>query len=122
MRLSFLKACENVYRAVFPVFSKGLSTTNGPLSINETNKRRLLYRAVNRGTIENGTILGDFVRVNIDGMSHEDLSEFETILDMDDVDLFRWLSSEDSPPVSIEKLEVFKRLRAFTNAFSLQRE
>ncbi|WP_240782606.1 succinate dehydrogenase assembly factor 2 [Roseococcus sp. SYP-B2431] len=61
-------------------------------------QRRMLFRALHRGTKECDLMLGGFVRRNIADFSGPELAELERILEMPDVDLTDWLSGRRPVP------------------------
>ncbi|MCW8084070.1 succinate dehydrogenase assembly factor 2 [Roseococcus sp. MDT2-1-1] len=60
--------------------------------------RRLLFRALHRGTKECDLMLGGFVRRHLAALSPPELDELEAILEMPDVDLTDWLSGRRPIP------------------------
>jgi antitoxin CptB len=62
-------------------------------------RRRLLFRALHRGTKECDLMIGGFVRRHLAGFTDAELDELEGILELPDVDLADWLSGRrDMPP------------------------
>ncbi|WP_340643263.1 FAD assembly factor SdhE [Roseococcus thiosulfatophilus] len=61
-------------------------------------QRRLLFRALHRGTKECDLMLGGFVRRHIATLDAAALEELEAILEMPDVDLADWLSGRRPIP------------------------
>lgn len=61
-------------------------------------QRRLLFRALHRGTRECDLMLGGFVRRHIASLDAAALEELEAILEMPDVDLADWLSGRRPIP------------------------
>lgn len=60
--------------------------------------RRLLFRALHRGTKECDLMLGGFVRRHLPALTALELDELEAILEMPDVDLADWLSGRRPIP------------------------
>ncbi|WP_408015401.1 succinate dehydrogenase assembly factor 2 [Sabulicella rubraurantiaca] len=60
--------------------------------------RRLLFRALHRGTKECDLMLGGFVQRHLATLSQSELDELEAILEMPDVDLTDWLSGRRPIP------------------------
>lgn len=60
--------------------------------------RRLLFRALHRGTKECDLMLGGFVRRHLGALGALELDELEAILEMPDVDLADWLSGRRPIP------------------------
>ncbi len=65
-------------------------------------QRRLLFRALHRGTKECDLMLGGFVRRHIASLDAAALEELEAILEMPDVDLADWLSGRRPIPAEAE--------------------
>lgn len=61
-------------------------------------QRRMLFRALHRGTKECDLIIGGFVRRNIAAFSEPELAELERILEMPDVDLTDWFTGRRPVP------------------------
>lgn len=60
--------------------------------------RRLLFRALHRGTKECDLMLGGFVRRHLPALTALELDELEAILEMPDVELADWLSGRRPIP------------------------
>ncbi|MFL1460827.1 succinate dehydrogenase assembly factor 2 [Roseococcus sp. DSY-14] len=60
--------------------------------------RRLLFRAMHRGTKECDLMVGGFVRRHLPALTALELDELEAILEMPDVDLADWLSGRRPIP------------------------
>ncbi len=60
--------------------------------------RRLLFRALHRGTKECDLMIGGFVRRHLSSLDALELDELEAILEMLDVDLADWLSGRRPIP------------------------
>jgi antitoxin CptB len=61
-------------------------------------QRRMVFRALHRGTKECDLMLGGFVRRHIAALDVAELDELEAILEMSDVDLTDWLSGRRPIP------------------------
>ena len=64
----------------------------------EDRRRRLRFRAGRRGTHENDLLLGRFAANHVATMDTVALDEFETLLDLPDVDLFDWIAGRAPVP------------------------
>jgi antitoxin CptB len=58
----------------------------------DTRRRRLLYRAMHRGTHENDLLFGGFVQRNIHDFGEPELDALEALLEVPDNDLADWLT------------------------------
>jgi antitoxin CptB len=64
-------------------------------------QRRLLFRALHRGTKECDLMLGGFVRRHVATLSAEELDELEGIMELPDVDLADWLTGRRPMPADV---------------------
>ncbi|MBR0658926.1 FAD assembly factor SdhE [Neoroseomonas oryzicola] len=64
----------------------------------DPRRRRLVFRALHRGTKEADLMIGGFVTRNIAAFSEADLDAIEAILEHWDVDLADWLSGRRPIP------------------------
>lgn len=64
----------------------------------DPRRRRLVYRAMHRGTKEADLMIGGFVARNIAGFTEGELDEIEAVLEHWDVDLADWLSGRRPIP------------------------
>ena len=65
-------------------------------------RRRLLYRSKQRGWLEMDIMLGDWARDNLGALGEVELLQFQEIIDMENPDLYRWLTGQDAVPDSVE--------------------
>ncbi|WP_211861662.1 FAD assembly factor SdhE [Neoroseomonas soli] len=64
----------------------------------DSRRRRLVFRALHRGTKEADLMIGGFVTRNIAAFSEAELDEIEAVLEHWDVDLADWLSGRRPIP------------------------
>ncbi len=64
----------------------------------DPRRRRLVYRAMHRGTKEADLMIGGFVARNVGGFTEAELDAIEAALDHWDVDLADWLSGRRAIP------------------------
>jgi antitoxin CptB len=62
------------------------------MTVLDSRRRRLIFRAQHRGTYENDLLIGDFVKAHIAVMSETELDEVEAILEFPDAELADWLT------------------------------
>lgn len=74
--------------------------------------RRTLFRAWHRGIREMDLVLGQFADENIDLLSEEELSFFESLLNVDDRDMIQWVTGQISTPVAFDT-PLFRRICAY---------
>lgn len=65
----------------------------------DTRRRRIRVRAWRRGMREMDILMGRFVDARVAALPTEALAELETLLDLPDDAVFRWLSGTEAPPV-----------------------
>lgn len=76
--------------------------------------RRLNHQSKKRGTSENSILLGEFAEKHLPTFSKTELSEYEQILNENDIDIFNWLSGAQSSPDTYKNSSIFIQLRTFT--------
>lgn len=64
----------------------------------DLRRRRLLFRAVHRGTHENDILVGVWVRARIRAMTEAELDALEEVLELPDADLADWLTGRRPIP------------------------
>ena len=64
-------------------------------------QKRLLFRALHRGTKECDLMLGGFVRRHVATLAPAELDELEGILELPDVDLADWLTGRRPMPADV---------------------
>lgn len=74
-------------------------------------QRRLLFRALHRGTKECDLMLGGFVRRHIGALTAPELDELESIMELPDVDLADWFSGRRPIPPEVRG-PLFDRITA----------
>jgi antitoxin CptB len=65
-------------------------------------RKRLLFRSWHRGTKETDQVLGSFADAHLDGFTPEQLDTYDRLLDLEDVDLWDWLTGRGDPPVEVQ--------------------
>ena len=75
-------------------------------SADDTQRRgavnRLLYRAKQRGFLELDLLVGLWAERNVPLMSMSDLTAFEEVLDIENPDLFKWLTGQEAAPEALK--------------------
>ncbi|KAK9684364.1 hypothetical protein RND81_10G205200 [Saponaria officinalis] len=91
-----------------------LYSTEFDLSDSESKRRtinRLLYRSKQRGLLELDLVLGKWVEDNIDSMDENGIKSLIQVLDLENPDLWRWLSGQEQPPESLIGNPVFTAIK-----------
>ncbi|CAK8579082.1 unnamed protein product [Lathyrus sativus] len=82
---------------------------------NEETKRslfnRLLYRSKQRGFLELDLVLGKWVENNIHSLDENHIRSLIHVLDVENPDLWKWLSGQEQPPESLVTNPVFAAVR-----------
>jgi antitoxin CptB len=66
--------------------------------VDDTRRRRLLFRATHRGTAENDLMIGGFVRAHLAALTLADVAALEALMELPDVDLADWLTGRRPIP------------------------
>jgi antitoxin CptB len=81
----------------------------------DIQRKRLLYRARHMGTNENDIFFGSFAEETLISLSKEQLDIFEKLLEVNDPDLFMWVTGAKPVPAEHDS-EVLRMLQSFTLA------
>ena len=63
----------------------------------DARRRRIHFRVRRRGMVELDVLLGRFADARLAALSPDDLDRFETLLEVPDQELFRWITEDDVP-------------------------
>jgi len=78
----------------------------------DDRRKRLLFRAWHRGMKEMDIVLGRFANDALEGMSEQELDEFEELMQVPDPDMYKWLSG--SAPIPQDRdTPLVRRIRHF---------
>ncbi|QKX01505.1 succinate dehydrogenase assembly factor 2 [Wolbachia endosymbiont of Cruorifilaria tuberocauda] len=64
-------------------------------------RRKLMYRSLHRGCKETDILLGHFALKYLDKFSLEELTEYEKIVNLDDYELYCYITCKVDPPLNI---------------------
>jgi antitoxin CptB len=78
----------------------------------DDRRKRLLFRCWHRGMREMDLILGRFADAEIANLSDDELTEFESLMDAPDPDLYAALTG-NMPPAPEYASGVFERIKSF---------
>lgn len=87
----------------------GTTRSSGGL---DERRKRLLFRCWRRGTREMDLILGSFADAEIGGLSDDELSQLERLLDVPEPELYAALTAGALPQAGIAG-PLFDRIKAF---------
>ncbi|MDD9331217.1 MAG: succinate dehydrogenase assembly factor 2 [Wolbachia sp.] len=66
-------------------------------------RRKLMYRSWHRGCKETGVLLGHFALKYLDKLSLHELVEYEKIVDLDDYELYCYITHKKDFPSSLDE-------------------
>ncbi|MET0257891.1 MAG: succinate dehydrogenase assembly factor 2 [Methylobacterium sp.] len=78
----------------------------------DPRRRRTLFRAWHRGMREMDLIMGRFADAEIGGLTDDELTVFEALIEVPDRDLLGWITGEAETPKNYDT-PVYRRLKAF---------
>jgi antitoxin CptB len=86
-------------------------TTRSSSGLDERRKR-LLFRCWHRGTREMDLILGRFADAEIGNLSDDELTQLETLLEVNDPDLYAAITGDKALPANVIGT-LFARIKAY---------
>ena len=78
----------------------------------DARRRKLFFRASRRGFKEMDLLMGEFAGARLEGMTPDELDEFERLLDMPDQDVYGWIIGREEEPSNASG-SVLEQLKAF---------
>jgi antitoxin CptB len=81
----------------------------------DDRRKRLLFRCWHRGTREMDLILGRFADAELDGLTDDELTQLEQMIEVPDPDLYAALTGNSPPPPQIAG-GIFERIKSFRPA------
>ncbi|EYU21765.1 hypothetical protein ABFS82_09G081600 [Erythranthe guttata] len=111
---------QSLHRPILSSFSRLYSTNQSTqsvdidLSTEESRRRlhnRLLYRSKQRGYLELDLVLGKWVEDHIQSMDESGIKSLVHVLDLENPDLWNWLTGQEQPPEAVNVNPVFVAVR-----------
>lgn len=68
----------------------------------DPRRRKLLFRSWHRGMREMDLILGSFADAEIEGLSADELDQYERLLEVNDTDLLPWITGQNPIPAGLD--------------------
>lgn len=68
----------------------------------DARQRKLLFRSWHRGMREMDLILGSFADAEIEGLSTDELDQYERLLEINDTDLLPWITGQNPVPSGLD--------------------
>lgn len=78
----------------------------------DVRRRKLRFRSWHRGIRETDLIMGRFADACLADMSEAELDDYERLLEVQDQDLFAWVTGEQPVPPELD-MSAFQKLAAF---------
>ncbi|MEP3891787.1 MAG: succinate dehydrogenase assembly factor 2 [Hellea sp.] len=78
----------------------------------DARRKRLVYRANYRGFKEADMILGGFAKAYMETLTDEEVTQFETLLEAADHDIYDWITEKFPVPANYDT-PLFARVRDF---------
>ncbi|KAG6495697.1 succinate dehydrogenase assembly factor 2, mitochondrial-like [Zingiber officinale] len=95
------------------------STDSSPLDVDLADKEskrrlhnRLLYRSRQRGFLELDLVVGSWVEEHIRDMDDLHIKALTDVLDLENPDLWKWLTGQEQPPESVGRNPVFSAMKS----------
>ncbi|CAD7926993.1 unnamed protein product [Amoebophrya sp. A25] len=85
------------------------------IDMNDKLRKGLSWRAKQRGWLELDWLIGTFAQKHLANLSEEECTLFEQILELDNPDLFQWLSAQAPAPANMLENKVYLMLAEYVN-------
>eukprot|EP00391_Amoebophrya_sp_Ameob2_P011037 CAMPEP_0178994230 /NCGR_PEP_ID=MMETSP0795-20121207/7155_1 /TAXON_ID=88552 /ORGANISM="Amoebophrya sp., Strain Ameob2" /LENGTH=196 /DNA_ID=CAMNT_0020686401 /DNA_START=157 /DNA_END=747 /DNA_ORIENTATION=- len=99
-----------------PEYNHKYLRESAPIDPNDALRKGLSWRAKQRGWLELDWLVGTFAQKHLATLSEEECALFEEILEVDNPDLFQWLSSQKPAPKEMLENTVYMMMAEYVNA------
>lgn len=82
--------------------------------------KRLNYKSCHRGCKETDILLGNFAKYYLYLLNNEELSEYERLLELDDIYIYNWFIKNSPLPITFNTSLLYK-INEYTNANSTKK-
>ncbi|CAO2186276.1 unnamed protein product [Urochloa humidicola] len=101
--------------SAFTTSQQNAATTTVDLSSDESRRRllnRLVYRSKQRGFLELDLVLGTWVEHHVHSMDESNIRALLQVLDLENPDLWKWLTGQEQPPEDLNSNPVFAAIKS----------
>ncbi|CAL4959099.1 unnamed protein product [Urochloa decumbens] len=101
--------------SAFTTSQQNAATTTVDLSSDESRRRllnRLVYRSKQRGFLELDLVLGTWVEQHVHSMDESNIRALLQVLDLENPDLWKWLTGQEQPPEDLNSNPVFTAIKS----------
>ncbi|CAD7955771.1 unnamed protein product [Amoebophrya sp. A120] len=117
---TFVVVPRNFSSAAAPAAAKQTETKflkpEKEIDLNDARRKGLSWRAKQRGWLELDWLLGTFAQKHLANLTEEECVLFEEILEVDNPDLFHWLSAQKPAPEKMLENSVYLMLAEYVNS------
>lgn len=78
----------------------------------ETRRKKAEFRSFHRGSKEMDLIMGQFAKIHLPGLTEQQLTTYESMLDVDDAILWDWVVGRGQPQITYR--ELLEKLKQYT--------
>ncbi|KAK9050617.1 hypothetical protein SSX86_030414 [Deinandra increscens subsp. villosa] len=112
---------QSLFRPYVNSFSRFCSSNPGVESLDfnlsdvESKRQlvnRLVYRSKQRGFLELDLVLGSWVESHVGSLDEKGIRALVDVLDLENPDLWKWLTGQEQPPEAIDTNPVFNEVRS----------